>query len=417
MFALVDGNNFYVSCERVFQPKLEGRPVVVLSNNDGCIISRSNEAKKLGFKMAEPVFKRKELIEQHKVAVFSSNYSLYGDMSQRMMDTLAVFAPQIEVYSIDEAFLDLEGVKANLDELAKLLKYTVHKNVGIPVGVGIAASKSLAKIANKIAKKNEGTFVIDSERARDWALRNTPIEDVWGIGRQYSAKLAKSGIKTAHDFTQFDEQWVHRHYTVQGHRLWQELMGISCIPIETLMQPKKNIATTRAFGKKLSDIRIVEEAVATHAVRCAEKLRRQRSVAQYVMVFIHTDPFSENERYVSKNITYTLPLASNTNSAMASAAVKGLKQIFEPGLLYKKAGVIVSGISSEMHVQGSLFDSGFDLRHKQLSQVSDRINSRYGRDFLKLGIQGARHDWKLRQERLSGRYTTCWDEIMKVFLV
>jgi DNA polymerase V len=414
MYALVDGNNFYVSCERVFNPKLEGKPVVVLSNNDGCIISRSNEAKALGLKMAEPVFKRKDIIERNNVVVFSSNYTLYGDMSNRMMKILQTFSPDIEVYSIDEAFINLKGIQTDLTEYAKRIRATIQKNIGIPVGVGIAKTKTLAKIANKISKKHNGVFVIDSERARDWALRNTPIEDVWGIGRQYSKMLMQLGVNTAYDFSQLDSNWVRGRMSVVGQRTRDELLGQPCIALDTIIKAKKNIATTRAFGKKLTDINIIAEAVASHAVRCAEKLRKQKSVANLVTVFIHSDPFSRTEKYVYKSITVTLARAGNSNHELVKAALTGLKQIFQPNTLYKKAGVIVSEISSEGYVQGNLFEESSHAQFNEISKITDLLNSRFGRDTVKLAVQGSSKEWKLRQEMLSPRYTTRWDELLKV---
>ncbi len=414
MYALVDGNNFYVSCERVFNPSLDGKPVVVLSNNDGCIISRSNEAKALGFKMAEPVHKRKDFIEKNKVVVFSSNYTLYGDMSNRMMKILNQFSPDIEVYSIDEAFVNLSGIQVNLDDYGKQIRSTILKNIGIPVGVGIASTKTLAKVANKLSKKNKGVFVIDSEAKREWALKNTPIEDVWGIGRQYSKMLMKHGINSAYDFSQLDASWVRGKMSVTGERTRDELHGIPCIALDTIVKAKKNIATTRGFGKKLSDINIIAEALSTHAVRCAEKLRRQKSIASYVTIFIHTDPFSQSERYIYKSTTVTLSQACNTNHEIAKAALLGLKQIFQPNLLYKKTGVIVSGISSENYVQGNLFETGNSENYKAISKIADMLNNRYGKDKVKLAVQGGSKDWHLKHEKLSPRYTTRWDEILKI---
>lgn len=414
MYALVDGNNFYVSCERVFNPSLEGKPVIVLSNNDGCIISRSNEAKALGLKMAEPFFPKKEIIEKNNIAVFSSNYTLYGDMSNRMMRILQTFTPDIEIYSIDEAFLNLKGIETDLKEYAKQIKNTVQKNIGIPVGVGIASTKTLAKVANKISKKYNGVFVIDSEPVRDWTLRNTTIEDVWGIGRQYAKMLTKIGVHTAYDFTQLDASWVRNKMTVVGQRTHEELKGNPCIDIDTVIRAKKNIATTRSFGKKLSDISMISEAVSTHAVRCAEKLRKQKSVANHISVFIHTDPFSQGEKYVYKSITVTLPKASNTNHELVKAALIGLKKIYLPNHLFKKTGVIVSSLSSEDYVQGDLFDQKNSTNFKAISKVTDILNSRYGQDKVKLAVQEGSKDWKLKQEKLSQRYTTRWDELLKI---
>lgn len=414
MFALVDGNNFYVSCERVFNPSLENKPVVVLSNNDGCIISRSNEAKALGLKMAEPIFKRKDFIKQNNVSVFSSNYTLYGDLSNRMMKILRGFSPEVEVYSIDEAFVNLKGIQCNYEEYGRQIKNTVFQNIGIPVGVGIAPTKTLAKVANKIAKKQNGVFVIDSASVRDWAIKNTAVEDVWGIGRQYAKLLNGIGVHSAYDFAKLDSTWIRKNMSVVGLRVKEELLNRSCISMEMSIQPKKNIATTRAFGKKLSDLNTINEAVSTHAVRCAEKLRRQNSVTQFVTVFIHTDPFSERERYVSKSITITLSMASNSNNELVMAATKGLQQIFEPGLLYKKAGVIVSGISNDNFIQGNLFTGELNKTFKTLSKVTDQLNNQFGKDMVRLGVQGFSKDWHLKQENLSQRYTTRWDELLKV---
>lgn len=414
MFALIDGNNFYVSCERVFNPALDGKPVVVLSNNDGCIISRSNEAKTLGLKMAEPIFKRKDFIKQNNVTVFSSNYTLYGDLSNRMMNILRGFSPEVEVYSIDEAFINLDGILCNWEAYGKQIKSTIYQNIGIPVGVGIAPTKTLAKVANKIAKKQNGVFIIDSARVRDWAIRNTDVGDVWGIGRQYAKLLNGIGVHTAYDFAKLDSIWIRKHMSVVGLRVKEELLNRSCISMEMTIQPKQNIATTRAFGKKLSNFDAISEAVSTHAIRCAEKLRRQKSVARFLTVFIHTDPFSERERYVSKSVTITLSMDSNSNNELVMAAMKGLKQIFETGLLYKKAGVIVSGISSDTFIQGNLFTGELNKTFKTLSKVTDQLNNQFGKDMVRLGVQGFSKDWHLKQDNLSQRYTTRWDELLKV---
>jgi DNA polymerase V len=415
MLALVDGNNFYVSCERVFNPLLEGKPVVVLSNNDGCIISRSNEAKALGIKMAEPVFKIKELVRQHNVQVFSSNYVLYGDMSNRMVRELSAFTPELEVYSIDESFLNLDGLLVDYQEYGERIRQTILQNLGLPVGVGIAPTKTLAKVANKIAKKQPtGVFVIDNARARDWAIRNTAVEDVWGIGRQYAKLLKKHGVNTAYDFARLDSAWVRRNMSVVGLRVKEELLNRPCIPIEMNVEPKQNIATTRAFGHKLSDFEAISEAVCNHAIRCAEKLRNQHSVAKFLTIFIHTDPFSESERFVNKSTTITLPVSSNSNNDLLMAARQGLRTIFEKGLLYKKAGVIVSGINSDKYVQGNLFTAETNKAFGQLSATADIVNAKYGKDTLRLAAQGYSKDWHLKQENLSQRFTTSWDELLTV---
>jgi DNA polymerase V len=388
--------------------------VVVLSNNDGCIISRSNEAKALGLKMGEPVFKRRDLIEQHKVKVYSSNYALYGDISHRVMNTLRNFSPMVEIYSIDEAFLELDGIDCDLTTYGQKIRKTIQKNIGMPIGIGIGSTKSLAKIANKIAKKSCGVFAIETENERIWALANTPVEDIWGVGRRYAVLLKKHGVVTALDFTKLSTDWIRNHMTVQGHRLKEELMGRSCIALETVMQPKKNIATTRAFGKKLSCIDTIKESVSTHATSCAAKLRRQKSVAQFVTVFIHTDPFSETQKYVSRSITVTLPMSSNSDLVLAKAALSGLKEIFIPNLLYKKAGVIVSEISPDNVIQQNLFEPLDTERQNSISKVTDFLNARYGKSTVKLAVQGSSKEWRLKQEKLSPGFTTRWDDILSV---
>ncbi|MDY0200707.1 MAG: Y-family DNA polymerase [Bacteroidales bacterium] len=414
MFALIDCNNFYVSCERIFNPLLEGVPVIVLSNNDGCIISRSNEAKALGLKMGEPIFKRKDLIAQHNVKVFSSNYTLYGDISHRVMSTLRDFSPFIEIYSIDEAFIDLKGIYTDFTVYGQNIKRTIQKDIGMPTGIGIAPTKSLAKIANRIAKKRNGVFTIETEIQRLWALANTPVEDIWGVGRRYSTLLKKNGVNTALDFTNLSTDWIRKHMTVQGHRLKEELRGRSCIELETVMQPKKNIASTRAFGKKLSDIELIKESVSWHATNCAAKLRKQKSAARFVTIFIHTDPFSETEKYVSRSITVTLPVASNSDSVLTKAAIAGLKKIFIPALLYKKAGVIVSEICPENAIQQNLFEYYDNNKLNSVSKVTDFLNTKYGKSTVTLAVQGNSRDWKPKQEKVSPAYTTRWDEIIEV---
>lgn len=414
MFALIDCNNFYVSCERIFNPSLEGRPVVVLSNNDGCIISRSNEAKAIGLKMGEPIFKCRDLIEEHNISVYSSNYALYGDISHRIMNTLHNFSPMVEIYSIDEAFLELNGIDANHTKYGQAIRLRILKDIGMPIGVGIGATKSLAKIANRIAKKHRGVFAIETENQRLWALANTPVEDIWGVGRRYAVLLKKHGVNTALDFTKLSTNWIRKHMTVQGHRLKEELMGKSCIALETVMQPKKSIATTRAFGKKLSDFGAIKESVSSHAVSCASKLRRQKSVARFVTVFIHTDPFSKTQKYVSRSITVTLPIDTNSDMLIAKAALAGLGKIFTPNLLYKKAGIIVSQISSATAIQQNLFEQPDTDRLNTVSQVTDFLNAKYGDKTVKLAVQGSSREWKLKQEKLSPAYTTRWNEILSV---
>jgi len=412
----VDCNNFYVSCERVFRPELEGKPVVVLSNNDGCIISRSEEAKQLGLKMAEPAFLKKDFLKRHKVHVFSSNYTLYGDMSQRVMDVLRIFTTEMEIYSIDEAFLILTNTN-NLYATIQKIQQTVFKSTGIPVSIGVGKTKSLAKIANKIAKKNKvypGLFIINNTQQRDCILRNTHVEKLWGIGRQHHKLLRKNNIITAYNFTQINNQWIRKKMSVVGLRIKQELLGVSCMPIELCLPDKKAIATTRAFGKKINSYTYLCEAVATYATRCSEKLRKQSSVASIITVFIHTDPFNSRDKQYNKSKTFALPVPTNSNYQLAHYAIIALKQIYSIDYYYKKAGVIVDGLMPENEIQYGFFEVNNRVKWNMVIKATDKINKKYGRDKIKLAIMGMSNKWKLRQKKLSGRYTTNWDEIIQV---
>jgi DNA polymerase V len=418
MFALVDCNNFYVSCERVFNPALHNKPVVVLSNNDGCIISRSDEAKNLGLKMAEPAFYKTKFLKENGVHCLSSNYTLYGDMSQRVFQSLKSLAKEVEIYSIDEAFLNVENIP--LKKLEKHLKYIrqkVYRNTGIPASIGAAKTKSLAKIANKLAKKqlkHDGIYIIYSDNHRDCIIRNTPIEKIWGIGRQYSKMLQQNNIFTAYDFIQANNQWIKKNVSVVGLRIKEELMGNPCIPLELIQQEKKAIATTRAFGKKMTEYIYIKEAVATYATRCAEKLRRQNSAANILTVFIHTDPFNPKEIQYNKSKTITLPVATNNQLEIVDHSLHALSYIFKPGLRYKKAGVIVDGLIPAQHVQANIFDVLDRKKNNHLSSTADVINKKYGKDSLRLAVMGTGKEWNLRQENLSRRYTTNWNEIMRI---
>ncbi len=411
MFGLVDCNNFYASCERVFNPSLNGKSIVVLSNNDGCVIARSNEAKALGIKMGVPAYKIKGLVKQHDVAVFSSNYVLYGDMSGRVMSMLAELAPEIEVYSIDEAFLNLEGIQ-NLQILGSEIVRQVTRGTGIPVSVGIAPTKTLAKVANKFAKKYPAynrLCIIDTEDKRTKALQLTGIGDVWGIGRKQAAKLEKQGVRTAYDFTQLPGSWVRKNMTVTGERTWKELRGISCIDMEIAPPAKKQICTSRSFGKMVEDIDTMSEAIATHASTCAKKLRQQKSYAMSLMVFIHTNNFREDLPQYWKNTIVQLPIPTSDTLEIVEYALSGLKTIFMEGYQYKKAGVIITEITT--NAQLGLFDSIDRDKRERLMQVVDKINGKF-QYHVKLAVQGSGRDWKLKQEQLSQRYTTDINEVI-----
>lgn len=409
----MDCNNFYASCERVFNPSLNGKPVVVLSNNDGCVIARSNEAKALGIKMGVPAYQIKDLVDSNQVTAFSTNYTLYGDMSGRVMSMLAELAPELEVYSIDEAFLNMDGIQ-DLQSLGTKMVNQVTRGTGIPVSLGIAPSKTLAKVANKFAKKYPAynqLCIIDTDEKRIKALQLTEIGDIWGIGRRQAAKLEQQGVKTAYDFTQLSGAWVRKNMTVVGERTWKELRGISCIDMESAPPAKKQICTSRSFGKMLTDIEPMAEAIATHASTCARKLRKQKSYAMSLMVFIHTNNFREDLPQYWKNTVVHLPVPSNDTQEIVHYALTALKSIFMQGYQYKKAGVIITEITQG--AQLGLFDSTNREKHERLQQAIDKINGEHSQR-VKLAIQGMGREWKLKQEQLSGRYTTDINQIINI---
>ena len=417
MFALVDCNNFYASCERVFRPELRGKPIVVLSNNDGCVIARSNEAKKFGIPMGAAAYQYEETFADNNIFVFSSNYALYGDMSARVMDILATLAPEIEVYSIDEAFLKFEGCDyINLQEYGKMMVKTVTKSTGIPISVGIANTKALAKVANKVAKKfpdkTGSSYLIDSDEKRIKALKWLPIEDVWGIGRRHAKRLMALGIKNAYEFTQLPDQWVRKNMSVVGLRLKHELEGKPRLDMETA-KAKQNIATTRSFDTNYTGFDQLRERITTFSVTCAEKLRRQKSSCNALLIFLHTNGFRSDLPQYSRNIVMKLPFPTNSSIEIAKFAVEGLSLIFKQGYQYKKAGVIVMDITPEETNQISMFENT-NPKHKLLMDVMDRLNSAIGQKKVKLASQALDRTWKMKQERLSPRYTTRLSEIITI---
>jgi DNA polymerase V len=418
MFALIDCNNFYASCERVFNPMLEGKPVVILSNNDGCIISRSNEAKALGIKMGDPAFKMEDILRKNEVFVFSSNYALYGDLSERVMNTLIEMIPDIEIYSIDEAFLDLSGIKyQNLLELGTSIRNSVILNTGIPVSVGIAKTKTLAKAANHISKKQKqynGVCLLESREDIDNALKDLPVEEIWGIGRQYTKLLRKQGITTAKQLCEYNDAWIRKNLTVMGLRMVSELRGEPCISIEAEAPPKKAICTARSFGNMTSDILVLEEAISNHAARCSEKLRYQGSSANMLCVFVETNRFKENEPQYHNYKVVKLPVATNITSEIIKYTLIGLRAIYKPDYRYKKVGVIVSGMVDENGYQLNVFDTLDREKNKNLMKYVDNLNMYYGRDVVKSAAQGYDRKWKLRQEKLSPCYTTRWSDLLTI---
>ncbi|MCD4787405.1 MAG: Y-family DNA polymerase [Desulfobacterales bacterium] len=418
-FAIVDCNNFYVSCERVFNPKLAGKPVVVLSNNDGCVVARSNEAKALGIKMGVPVFQISSLIKTHKVQVFSSNYALYADMSQRIMNTLSGFTPDIEIYSIDEAFLDLSQFKQyDLTDYGHKIRSTIKQWTGIPVSIGIAETKTLAKIANKIAKKSvkaEGVLNLTASPYLNRALEITDVGDVWGIGRSYSSFLKKYGIHNALQLRDADDNFIKKKMGITGIRLLNELRGIPCYALEQCPSPKKGITVSRTFKNSIESLDDLKEAVAAYASIGAEKLRKERSVAGVIMVFLMTNRFRKENYYVNIK-TIKLPIATSDTSELIHYAHEGLKGIYRKGHLYKKAGVMFKHLNPENQIQADLFNYKDFKRSKKLMQTLDNINKKMGSDTLKYAATGLTNNqrWKTVFKRRSPSYTTNWDQLVKV---
>lgn len=421
LFGLADCNNFYCSCERVFHPDLRNKPVVVLSNNDGCIIARSEESKALGIQMGEPFYQVKELLEKKGVAVFSSNYNLYGDMSRRVMSLLATYTPQLDVYSVDEAFLNLSGM-GNSEYLTKYSKDMVRaisKGTGIPISLGIAPTKTLAKMASRFAKKYkryEGVCLIDTDEKRGKALKLFEIDKVWGIGPKHSQKLKYYGIHTAWDFIQKSESWIRKEMTITGVRTWKELKGESCISIEELPH-KKSICTSRSFaGQGLSELHEIEEAVANFAAQCSRKLKEQHTVCQSVTLFIHTSRFRTDTAQDILYRTIHLPVPTNDHQELVSIAVKLLRDGWKTNgkYSYKKAGVIGWNICRDEAIQGDLFDRVDREKQKTLAKAIDAINRKNGYNTLRVAVQGYNKKWHLKNEYVSKQYTTRLEDIINV---
>jgi DNA polymerase V len=420
MYALVDCNNFYASCERVFQPKLVGKPIVILSNNDGCIISRSDEAKLLGIQMGAPEFKVRAELKEKGIHVFSSNYPLYGDLSHRVMKILEGFTPHIEPYSIDEAFMSFDGVDVNdFQDYGIEMKTRIMKWLSIPVCVGFGESKALSKVANKIARKfpqqTKGVYVIDTEEKRIKALKWTKIEDVWGIGFRLKRKMLAKGIENAYDFTlPQHENFIKMVMGVTGLRLKMELEGKPMLLIEEETEDKKSIAITRMFKQKLTDYNEIRERVSTFASVCAEKLRKQKSCCHSIIVLLIKQNDHENHRrriYSSEMIT--LPFASNSSLTISNAAVDVLKKLYESGERYSKAGVIVTGLIPENQKQFHLFEEE-NPKHHKLMQVIDAFHQKTGERKIRLGNQDLQKTWKMKQDHLSKKYTTDFSQILEI---
>ena len=421
MYALVDCNNFFVSCERVFRPDLEGTPVVVLSNNDGCVVSRSNEAKAMGIPMGQPFFKIRSLMEKGQLVAFSSNYALYGDLSSRVMSLLADAVPQIEIYSIDEAFLHLEGIDPEkIPVLCRALVDKIRKWVGVPVSIGVAPTKTLAKIASHFAKKHKGyngVCMMETDAKRLKALSLTPIDDVWGIGRRLAPKMLARGIKTALDFVHRPREWVRDTFNINVVRTWEELQGRACLE-EEKEERRKSICTSRSFAEMIEDEKELQLRISDFAAMCARKLRQEGSAAYDVTAFLYTNRFREDLQQYFPSATIRLEVAANSAQEIIGAALRGFRTVYRPGYQYKKAGVIVSGIVSDEEIQGSLFDFDDKLRQKQdkLSEVMDAVNAETaGNSLIRLAVQRPGHYADgIRSEFRSNLYSTSLDEIIKV---
>lgn len=418
MFALIDCNNFYASCERVFQPNLINKPIVVLSNNDGCVIARSNEAKSLGIPMGAPAFKYKKKFQDNKVEVFSSNFKLYGDMSNRVMSIVSRFVPDIEIYSIDEAFLKFEGFSENIiDKKCIEIIETVMKWTGIPVSIGLAETKSLAKVANRIAKKDfsktNSFYSINNNRKHIKALKTINIKDIWGIGSQNEKKLLKIGVKSGFDFIKIPDEWVKKNMSIIGLKLKKELEGIPTLDIVKENNNKKSITTTRSFEAEISSLDELIERITTFAVVASKKLRIQNSECNMISVYIRSNPFKENNDKYHFSLTESLPFSTNSSIEISKFAIKLLKKIYHQGKSYKKAGIILMGLTPESIHQVSFFEKDTN-KHKKLMESIDDIDNKYGLYKVRLASQDQKRIWKMNRQNLSRNYTTNIEEVLTV---
>lgn len=413
--ALIDCNNFYVSCERVFNPRLIGKPVIILSNNDGCAVARSQEAKALGIAMGVPLFKIKSKIEQHSIEVYSSNYVLYGDLSARVMATLSHYSPEVEIYSIDEAFVDLSWLSG--DELRKYavsIRRTIMKWTGIPVSIGIAPTKTLAKIANRVAKKQpqyHGVFIYpQSDSEQKSVLKGIAVEDIWGIGRQYSIWLRSNLINNALQLKNTPEYLIQPKMGIVGVRLLRELNGISCLNLELQPKPKQATCVSRSFSHPVKTLEQMKEAIATHTTTAAAKLRKQKQCTTAATIFILTSRFKDN--YYFNSVTLPLPIASNNTPELINAALRGLGIIYRDGCEYKKAGIICQGLQPENVRQGNVFLQNYDsAKQQKLMETIDRLNGTMGRNTVFWGASGTSKSWLAKRDNVTPRYTTSWSEL------
>jgi DNA polymerase V len=416
MFALADCNNFYASCERVFQPQLENVPIVVLSNNDGCVVARSQEVKDLGIKMGVPLFQIKEAVKFHNIRVFSSNYSLYGDVSNRVMSTISKYVPNYEVYSIDEIFLDLSGFEShyNLIDYCKEIRYVVRRNTRIPISIGIAPTKTLAKVANKLVKKRfkaDGVCYLKTQEDVRELLKDFDVGDVWGVGRKYEVLLKKHGFDTALKLINANDAWIKKNLSIVGLRLVNELRGIPCIELDEVPADKKNICVSRSFGDMIQDLEILEQSLSTHANTASEKLRKQGSNSASISVFLQTNRFRNDLPQYFNTRTIDMPFPTNDSGNIINAALTGLNLIYKKGFMYKKCGIYINEITPANDVQLNLFVEDDSEKKKKLNKAVDMLNGRFGRGALKYAVQGYKNEWKLRQDNLSKSFTTNIEDI------
>ena len=412
--ALIDCNSFYVSCERLFNPKIKNVPVVVLSNNDGCVISRSTEAKKIGIKMGEPYFKVKELVKKNNVQIFSSNYSLYGDLSRRVMKVLKGFSDKIEIYSIDEAFIDLSHIKdENIEDYGKKIRERVLKWTGIPTSVGISCTKTLSKVANHVAKKNK-TGVIFLKDNIDDLLKNFDISDIWGVGRQLSKLYIKNGINNAYKLKNISNSWVKKSTNVLGAKTVMELRGIPCINLETEETKRKSCCVSRSFGRKVESLNKLKESITTHCLNAAEKIRNDNQTTRSITVFIRTSPFDKNRKYYSNSLTIDLPVATNNSLELVKVAIAGLKKIYKYGYFYQKAGIILSKLSEAGEKNLNLLTPILENKSQTLMKAIDVTNAKYGRNVISVAQAGINNSWKMRREHSSKIDTASFDSLPKI---
>ena len=411
---LIDCNSFYVSCERLFSPKIIDKPVVVLSNNDGCVISRSTEAKQIGIKMGEPYFKVKELVKKYNVKIFSSNYALYGDMSRRVMKTLKSFSNKIEIYSIDEAFIDITQVEEKeIINYGREIRERILKWTGIPTSIGISSTKTLSKVANHIAKKNMSGVIYLKENINE-QLENFDISDVWGVGKQLSKLYKKNGIDTALKLKNISNTWVKKSTNVLGAKTVMELRGIPCIDLETEETRRKSCCVSRSFGKKVESLDKLKESITTHCLNAAEKIRIDKQTTRAVTIFIRTSPFDRNRKYYSNSITIELPVATNNSIELVKTAISGLRKIYKYGYFYQKAGIILSKLRDASEKELNLLTPILEKKSQPLMRAIDFTNAKYGRNAISIAQAGISNDWKMRREHSSRIDTASFDFLPKI---